>query len=163
MRIQNISRTEFEAVEGARKLITHDHPRRFAYFDLGKPVGTYALSWRSDKIEPTTAKSTDTQVLWVGVDQRVAAVDLRCGCIALSLALTSNLLQLVVRDVFVAVLTETDVMFLNSNFSLRLIKSMPDLPNSISFDGLVATVQLATGQTMRFNIDTGKSVEPATI
>jgi len=50
MKIKPISEAEFKQLEGARRVIVHDHPRQFALLDLGQSIGPYGLSWRSSAI-----------------------------------------------------------------------------------------------------------------
>lgn len=47
MKIQSISKSEFDRIEGSRRVIVHDYPHQFAVLDLGEPLGCYGLSWRS--------------------------------------------------------------------------------------------------------------------
>jgi hypothetical protein len=155
LRIHDISESEFEKTEGVRKLILHDNSRRFACIDLGPPLGAYVLSWRSDRIEPALLESKDGSAFWIGVDQRLAAVDLKTGCIVLSLALNSSLLQLTVQKALVAVLTESELLLFNTDFSIRLLETLPDLPDSVSFDGPLATIGLVNGHEFRFSTETG--------
>src|SRR5215475_1981206 len=106
MKIYNITESFFNEIEGIRQIIMHEHPRRFAALELDERLGIFGLGWRSDKIEPIIQKSKDGLGVWVGVDQYLVAIDLRYGRICLSLPLNTNLLQLLVEDTFVAVLTE---------------------------------------------------------
>jgi hypothetical protein len=51
MNIQTINKTQFQAIESIRQIITHDQPRRFAsiVFEDFKP---FDISWHSDSVEP---------------------------------------------------------------------------------------------------------------
>ncbi len=51
--------------------------------------------------------------------------------VVLILPLNSNVLDMVVRDLFVVVLCETEAVVLNTDGSIRLIRSLPDLPDSV--------------------------------
>lgn len=157
MKTRKISQADFNDVDPVRKLIVHDHARRFAFMDLDQPLGTFALSWRSDTIEPVIEQSGFA--LWVGVDQHIAAIDLKNGHVALSLPLNSNLLQVrTIEGGLVAALTETEVILFNSNFSIRLMNGLPDLPNLISVERQLVTIQLVDGTTMKLNAGTGLAV-----
>ncbi|MBW4470197.1 MAG: hypothetical protein KME45_07300 [Stenomitos rutilans HA7619-LM2] len=128
--LQSISLEAFQAIDGARRIIVHDHPRQFARLDLGESLGCYGLSWRSNLplIQPVIAYAHDRQTLWVGVDQRLAAIDLQDGHISLSLALYYNLFQILPTRDWVAVLTELEVLlFANSDCSLFCSQALPDL------------------------------------
>jgi hypothetical protein len=39
MLIKHISKSEFDRIEGSRRIIVHDYPHQFAVLDLGKPWG----------------------------------------------------------------------------------------------------------------------------
>ncbi|HEY9821918.1 MAG TPA: hypothetical protein V6D35_14280, partial [Candidatus Sericytochromatia bacterium] len=131
MNIQIIGESEFKKIEASRRAIAHDYARKFAVLDLGEILGCYGLSWRSELIEPIVEVSTDGLTVWLGVDQQVAAIYMSQGQIRLSLPLNSNLVQILVGDKLTAVLTEDEVLLFNPDFSIRLIKGLPDLAEEI--------------------------------
>jgi len=160
MNIQELSSNDFYSVSQSRRIITHEHPRRFAVIDPGGNCGVYGLSWRSNKIEPVIKVAAE-RFLWVGVDQGLAAVDLKTGEVRLSLSLNSNLLQLLVEDDLVVALNETEAIFFNANLSIRFIKGLPDVPDSLSLNNHQATIRLIDGQHIVFNVDSGSSLSRA--
>lgn len=145
MKIQDISREEFEVLDRSRKLVVHDHPRRYALLDLNEGGGRFGLCWRSDQIEPLLQTSPDDEILWLGVDQHLVAVELKSGRVRLSMALDTSLLQMVAEKDFIVVLTENEVQVYNWDGPSRMTKGLLDLPDFATFKGGVLTVRLVDG------------------
>jgi hypothetical protein len=149
MNIQIIGESEFKKIEASRRAIAHDYARKFAVLDLGDPLCCYGLSWRSELIEPIVELSSDERAVWVGVDQQVAAICLSQGQIRLSLALNSNLVQILVGEKLTAVLTEDEILLFNPDFSIRLIKGLPDLAEEIVMvDESGLEIRLMSGESL---------------
>lgn len=156
MNIQIIGESEFKKIEASRRAIAHDYALKFAVLDLGDPLCCYGLSWRSELIEPIVEVSTDGLTVWVGVDQQVAAICLSQGQIRLSLPLNSNLVQILVGDKLTAVLTEDEVLLFNPDFSIRLIKGLPDLAEEIVMvDESGLEIRLMSGESLFLDTQTG--------
>jgi hypothetical protein len=156
MNIQIIGESEFKKIEASRRAIAHNDARKFAVLDLGDPLCCYGLSWRSELIEPIVEVSTDGLTVWVGVDQQVAAICLSQGQIRLSLPLNSNLVQILVWDKLTAVLTEDEVLLFNPDFSIRLIKGLPDLAEEIVMvDESGLEIRLMSGESLFVDTQTG--------
>jgi hypothetical protein len=135
MKIKTISQSFFHKIDPVRVVITHDHPQKFAVLDLGEPLGFYGLSWRSELIEPIMELSTDRRTLWIGVDQRLAAIDMQKGNICIAMSLTTPIFQILIVDNFTAILTELEVLLFSSNRSLTCFQILPDLSSKISVSG----------------------------
>jgi hypothetical protein len=131
---QPISEAEFWQTAACQRLISHEHPRRFARLEWENATHSYALSWRSDLIEPEIVSSSDQHTIWIGVDQQVAAVDVREGNIRLLLPLNHQLLQILTLPDSTAVLTETEIWLFNEDCSVRFKERLPDIPGAISID-----------------------------
>jgi hypothetical protein len=156
MNIQIIGESEFKKIEASRRAIAHDYARKFAVLDLGEILGCYGLSWRSELIEPIVEVSTDGLTVWLGVDQQVAAIYMSQGQIRLSLPLNSNLVQILVGDKLTAVLTEDEVLLFNPDFSIRLIKGLPDLAEEIVMvDESGLEIRLMSGESLFLDTQTG--------
>jgi hypothetical protein len=156
MNIQIIGEPEFNKIEASPRAIAHDYARKFAVLALGDTLGCYGLSWRSELVEPIVELSSDERAVWVGVDQQVAAICLSQGQIRLSLALNSNLVQILVGEKLTAVLTEDKVLLFNPDFSIRLIKGLPDLAEEIVManeSGL--EIWLMSGESLFLETQTG--------
>ena len=147
MNIQIIEESEFNKIEAYRRLIAHEDARKFAVLDLGVTLGSYELSWRSELVEPIVELSTDKRTVWVGVDQQIAAIGLSQNQFRLSLALNSNLVQILVGDKFTAALTEDEVLLFNPDFSIRLIKGLPDLAEEIVMIKSGLGIRLMSGES----------------
>ncbi|MBW4693751.1 MAG: hypothetical protein KME27_18555 [Lyngbya sp. HA4199-MV5] len=161
VQIQSITAEDFQTIDGARRIIVHDHPRQFARLNLGEPLGCYGLSWCSDLplIQPVIQHSHDRQTLWVGVDQRLAAIDLQDGHISLSLALYYNLFQILPTRDWVAVLTELEVLlFDNSDCSLFCSQALPDLAAELSIINSDLVIRLHDDRRLNLNLQTAKLV-----
>jgi hypothetical protein len=156
MNIQIIGESEFKKIEASRRAIAHDYARKFAVLDLGDSLSCYGLSWRSELIEPIVEVSTDGLTVWLGVDQQVAAIYMSQGQIRLSLPLNSNLVQILVGDKLTAVLTEDEVLLFNPDFSIRLIKGLPDLAEEIVMvDESGLEIRLMSGESLFLDTQTG--------
>jgi hypothetical protein len=156
MNIQIIEELEFKKIEASRRAIAHDHDRKFAILDLGDTLGCYGLSWQSELVEPIVELSSDERAVWVGVDQQVAAICLSQGQIRLSLALNSNLVQILVGEKLTAVLTEDEILLFNPDFSIRLIKGLPDLAEEIVMaDESGFEIRLMSGESLFVDAQTG--------
>jgi hypothetical protein len=132
MNIQNITQSEFNQIESIRKIIVHDHAQRFAILDLGQSLGIYGISWNSDLIEPIIELSQNKDTLWIGVDQKIAAINLKQGYISLSLSLIYPLYQILIKDNLTAILTEQEILLFKDNQSLKCYEILPDLSSEIS-------------------------------
>lgn len=155
MKIYNVPESHFNALNGPWQLIAHDHAHRFAVLELRERGTAFGLSWRSDTIEPVVEASGDGSAVWVGVDQHLAVIETRSERICLSLPLNSNLLQLAIKENVVVVLTEGEVILFNVDFSIRFIKGLPDLPDTVSIEDQRVTIRLVDGGVLRFHRGTG--------
>ena len=90
-----------------------------------------------------------------GVDQHLAVIDTSRERVSLSLPLNSNLLQVAVRKNVVVVLSEGEALLFNTNFSIRFIKGLPDLPDTVSIENQRVTIRLVDGSACRFHTETG--------
>ena len=152
--LQSISQSEFNQIEGARRIIVHDFPHQFAVLNLGE-VGHYGLSWSSSSvIQPVTALSKDQQILWIGVDQRLAAISLPDGHLSLTLSLHTSLLQILPLDDCTVVLTELDVFLFNNNCSIRGIEGLPEIAADISVNGSDLVIRLIDDCCLSLNLHT---------
>ena len=158
MKTYPISAAAFDGIEGPRQLITHDHPRRFAALDLGDKEPAFGISWRSDNIEPVVYESAGAGMVWVGVDQRLAAVDAKHHRVLLSLGLNGNLLQLIVDPEIAIAVTETEVLLFNPDLSVRCINGLPDFPDTVSIEPPHLVIRLVDGQIVRFDTTTCRRV-----
>jgi hypothetical protein len=163
LNIQIIEELEFKKLEASRRAIAHSHARKFAVLDLGDSLSCYGLSWRSELVEPIVELSSDELTVWVGVDQQVAAICLSQGQIRLSLAFNSNLVQILVGDKFTTTLTEDEVLLFNPDFSIRLIKGLPDLAEEIVMvDESGLEIRLMSGKSLFVDAQTGAFLSKVT-
>jgi hypothetical protein len=129
MKIHNIEKSQFNEIDIARQIIFDEDRCRYALIDLGKEFGCYGLSWRSDLIEPIIT-SVHKQI-WIGIDQRLTAINLNTGHIIVSLPLITNILQIEVANAATVVLTESELLIFNQDGSIRYIKGLPELASKM--------------------------------
>lgn len=161
MKIKTINESEFNQIEGVRQVIAHEHPHKFALLKLGDRIENYGLSWRSQLVEPIIQHSTTQNLVWIGVDQQLAAICLHSGRIALAMPLTSNILQIIMMELITAVLTENEVLLFNPNGSLRFNHGLPDIPEDISIVGTKLVIKLLEGDSLTLDPQTGTLKEGA--
>jgi len=146
--IKRISELEFNQLEATRKIIVNEHSHVFGIIDLGEPLGNYGLCWGSDIITPCVELSNDRRTLWVGVDQRLAAIDLQKGHICIAMSLMMPLFQIAIADNFTAVLTELEVLLFSPNRTLTCFSVLPDLTSKISVSGSDFTIERFDGSSL---------------
>jgi hypothetical protein len=155
MKIQNIEESKFNKIDKARQIIVQEDARRFTLIDLGEKLGCYGLSWRSNLIEPIFVLSASQQILWIGIDQHLTALNLNKGNIIVSLPLITNLLQILVINTVTAVLTESEILLFNSDGSIRFIKALPELASSMSISDSNVEIHDIEGEIFIIDIQTG--------
>jgi hypothetical protein len=124
-----ISMAEFYSWQPTLKLIVHDHARRFAAVELSDSRQAFAISWRSDTIEPVLETGSEGET-WLGVDQRAACVS-SDGRIVASLGLASPLLDIKCFAKCAAVLCENEAVVFNRDYSIRGIFGFREFPQSL--------------------------------
>jgi hypothetical protein len=155
-KLSPLTADQFAALDPARRAISHDHARRHAVLDLGGKAGRYALSWRSDLIEPVLRIEPANERLWMAVDQQVACIDRRTGEIRLCLALSSNAIDIGFAAASIAVLTETVVLLFNQTMTIRALVTLPDLPESMAGSNLALTIRMQGGVSRILDLDSGQ-------
>ena len=135
MKIITANKSEFYKLDPARQVITHEHSQKYAVLDLDESLGCYGLSWRSELIEPIIELSTDGRTLWIGVDQKLAAIDMQRGNICIAMSFTTPIFQILIVDNLTAILTELEVLLFSSTRSLTCFQVLPDLSSNISVSG----------------------------
>jgi hypothetical protein len=155
MKIKNIDKSQFNEIDKVRQIIVHNDARRFALIDLGEQLGCYAISWKSDLIEPIFILSSSQQILWIGIDQQLVALNLNTGHIIVSLPLVTNILQIQVTDTVTAVLTESELLLFNSDGSIRFIKGLPELGSSMSISNTDVEIHDIEGDIFTIDTQTG--------
>ena len=155
MKLKSISESEFQQLDGSRQVIADEHPRRFAALDLDDIQRIYGFAWNSELIEPEIALSADGQIAWVGVDQYLTAIEIATGRIHIALKLHTNLLQILAMERITAILAETEILLFNSDFSIFLTKSFPDITEKISIEGDKLKICFLEGNSLMLSLSTG--------
>ena len=125
-----ITRKEFESCQPVHRIIVHDYARMFAFLTLAE--GTkFALSWRSDLVTPVVVMDETSDVCWVGVDERVAAVNCE-GSILFSVALCCPLLSIHLFPRFITFLCDAELVIVNRDFSISAFHHLNDIPEMVA-------------------------------
>ncbi len=148
MQISAITELDFYKIDRCRRVISHDCAQKFAAIDLGVPLGCYALSWRSDLLEPIIVRSPDCRTVWIGVDQQLAAISLDEGRIIVALGFTDYLVQMVAIADVIAVLTQEKVLLFNPGGSIRFSDDLPDQGIGMTVDGENLVIQMLEGESL---------------
>lgn len=160
MKLHTISKSDFKQIDSSRLVIADEHARKFAAIELGDRLGCYGISWRSELVEPIVALSPNKLTAWIGVDQQLAAIDLPTNRIRVALTLNTNILQLLSLEAFTTVLTETEVILFNPDFSIRLNKGLPDVAEGISIVGSDLVIRLMEEASLILDPQTGTTSYP---
>lgn len=162
MQLQIIEESDFSQLEPVRQVIVNDYAQKFARLNIEGTLGSYGISWRSELIEPITKVSTAQNVVWIGVDEQLAAICLNRGNIRLALTLNNYIFQILIVDNITAVLTEDEVWLFNPTLSIRYIKALPDIAAEMLVKGTDLIIQLMTGESWLLNTQTGSLNQLAT-
>ena len=159
MKAHPISKLDFDKLEAIRQIIVHAHAHRYACLDLGE-LGSYGLSWRSQEVEPIVDRTKVGSLVWVGIDQQLAAINLSNGRLALVMPTTSNIVQLFTSIDFTVVLTEQEIFLFNSNGSLRFNYGLPEVGEEITRRDKNLEIRLMDGTSLMLNPQTGTVTDP---
>ena len=161
--IQPISESQFQQLEGVRQIIAHEFSRQFALLDLGESLGSYGLSWRSDRLEPTIAVSPTQNAVWIGVEQQLAAICLNSGQILVRLPFCTYIVQILSLPEVIAVLAEEEIVLFNLGGSIRFSDNLPDQGVEMSVVGDDIAIALLEGETLKINRQTGYFKSPTSV
>jgi hypothetical protein len=156
MDILEISEKDFNNIDCVRRIISHDNSRRFASIEIDKIHGKYGLSWRSDLISPVIINSSESSLIWLGVDQQLVGVSKLEGNVVVALQLDSNLIDITSSESTIAVLTESALFLFNSDGSINLIKDLPEIGSGVSFIDNVLCVDMIDGETLSVELNVFK-------
>ena len=156
MKIKFITEPDFFQIEGIRQIISHEHARRFAVIQLNSEVGFFALSWRSNLIDPVIKQSSSKSAIWIGIDQQVVAICLFTGRILLKLSLFTNLLELIEINSKMIVIAETEVLVFNEDFTLISNHGLPDIVVETQSVGSVLVIHFLSEQSLTLDVQKGE-------
>jgi len=142
----------FQATHPVRRIISHEHARRFAIIELNHRVGQLAVSWRSDLIQPSVVMDDNTRVIWIAVDERVAAV--ACdGQILFSMATSTPVLSLeLLSDSIIIVISESQAVVINRDCCIQAIIDFPDIAQNFKLGKKRLTVEFSDGNTVDYSL-----------
>jgi hypothetical protein len=142
--IIEISEEEYKKSPAISRVIDDEKPRRFARLILSRTSAEVFMSWHSDLINPLVSSNREETLTWIGIDQRLVAVSSE-GSIQFSIRLNSNILQLITLDVTVAV-CELAIVIINSNFSIRRIVELQEIPDHVDVRDSTLVVEYIDGE-----------------
>jgi hypothetical protein len=147
--IQPITRDEFLNWSSCKKVIVHEHARRFGAIAPNGAPELFALSWRSETIEPIVAIGSCSES-WIGIDLRIACVS-DDNRIVVSLGLGSNVLNIRCFADRSVILCETDALIFNRDYSLRCVRPLSDLPDDVFEENGMLVVAFDSGRRERLD------------
>lgn len=156
MQLIQVDRATFEQLDPARKIIDTDHAHRFAIVRL-EQWGDYGLAWNSELIEPSIA--TFRELIWIGVDQTVIALDFTCGRVRMALPLWTPLFEIVFWEESVIVISELEITVFSANAAVQFVQPLPDVAAKWSFHDDQISIELLDHSTLRLNLHTGKVLD----
>ena len=171
MNLKTIEEANFNQIENIRQIIFHDHSHQFAILNLEEKLGNYGLSWRSNHTQPIIEHSSTQKLLWIGIDQQLAAICQQTGRLNLKMNLTSNIISLLLYQEtthqeatyqettyqeITAVLTEDRLLIFNPNGSMRYSQGLPDMPEEMSIVGNNLLIEFLEENSLIVNPQTGK-------
>ena len=156
MNLTTIEEANFNQIENIRQIIFHDHSHQFAILNLEEKFGNYGLSWRSNHTQPIIEHSSTQKLLWIGIDQQLAAICQQTGRLNLKMNLTSNIISILFSQEIAAVLTEDRLLIFNPNGSIRYSQGLPDMPEEMSIIGNKLLIEFMEENSIIVNPQTGK-------
>lgn len=139
----------FQATDPIRRIFSHEHARRFAIIEPIRGVGQLAISWRSDLIQPSVVMDDNTQVIWIAVDERVAAVA-SDGQILFSMATNTPVLSLEQLSDSIAVISEGQAVVISRDCCIQAIIDFPDVAQNFKLVEKQLTVEFFNGNTVEY-------------
>lgn len=129
MRVRTITEMQFNEWDPCRKVIAHDHARRFGSVAPSRSPHEFALSWRSEIVDPVVVVGGRSET-WLSIDQYVACIS-DDGRIVLALGLGSFALDMGCFPNYVVVLCETEALVFNNDYSIRAVRSFTAAPEEL--------------------------------
>ncbi len=124
MKINLIGEGAFKHYEGCRQIFYHENARAFAEVNIGQSAGQFALAWRSNLVTPVII--ADKGLIWIGVDQKVVAIEEHTGRICFAMTLLTNLVDIIAGDDVIVLACDSHIIALNSDSSIRSIHDASD-------------------------------------
>jgi len=149
--LRPITEDEFSAGDPSWRIIDDEHARRFAALGLPDASHPLLLGWRSDGIDPQLVEDPMTGDTWIGVDEHLVCVS-RAGAPRFALGLAGPVLEIQVSHSWIVVLGEIQVVAVNRDYTLRTIRDLPDVAESVQVgdDELVVTLMDGGEHTFPF-------------
>jgi hypothetical protein len=141
----------FQATDPVRRIFSHENARRFAVIKPSRSVGQFAISWRSDLIQPSVVMDDNSQVIWIAVDERVAAVA-SDGQILFSMATNTPVLSLEQLSDSIVAISEGQAVVINRDCCIRVIIDFPDIVQNFKVAEKRLMVEFADGNTVDYSL-----------
>jgi hypothetical protein len=149
--LTEISQEEYNKTNPILRVIVDDNPRKFGSVVLPNTSSPVVLCWHSDLLQPLFFTNPPATAVWIGIDQRIVCLSSE-GNVLFSIGLNSNILQILSFQDFITVLTETEGIAINQEFSIRRIVGLRELPETADLDGDRLVVRFIDGETQAFSI-----------
>jgi hypothetical protein len=149
--VKTVTEADFAASGHLRRLFVHDNARRFGALELPKSTIEVIFSWRSDRIEPTVVVDDEAAVVWIGVDERVAAIR-NDGQVCFLLPLPSPLLTIVAFARGVIVVCELTALVVNHDGTIAKSLEFCEIPEDVEVHDNQLVVGFIDGTTQEFSL-----------
>jgi hypothetical protein len=123
-----ISEQEFLSSDPIFRIIVHDNARKYSSFKPPQASHTFTMSWRSELVDPVVEINSSS--IWIGVDQRIVCAS-PLGSILFSMGLDGVILEIKHFPQFTVALCDTHLIAINTDYTLRVLVHLKDLPDSL--------------------------------
>jgi hypothetical protein len=149
MNLIPISKREFDAMDGPRRL--NESPVSTSHYkiDLGVRGGVFGVGCSSELSPPVIVEQPDC---WIGVDCEIVVLEYGSGRIISLLALPSRFQFFSTFDDVNVVVCETDVFVFNKNRTLRTSESFGDIITKIERKEEMLAISTLSGDMINLRI-----------
>ena len=128
MNLEPISKREFDALDGPRRLNESPFSKGYYRIDLGVRGGIFGVGCSNELAPPTIIEHLDW---WIGVDCEMAVVGRASGRILLLFVLPSRFQFFSPFDDLTVVACETDILVFNKDRTLRTFANLSDVITTV--------------------------------
>ena len=149
--LSEMTESEFLSTSASRRLFTHEHARRFAVVTPCQSNDRFAMSWRSDLIEPSVVVDEANHTTWIAVDERIAGIKAN-GQIIFSITTHTPILSLQKFSAGIVVISEAQAIVINCDCSIRSIHEFPDIVQDFHLEDDALTVMFTDANPMTYSL-----------
>lgn len=150
-RIHQLTEAEFEGSDVSQCLFAQEHARRFGCIQLPHSEKRVVFSWRSDLLDPCVLFDSNTDVTWIGVDERVGAIR-SDGVILCSIELDTPLQTILGFQGGVVVVCELAAIICDDRGNELRSIDFPDVALESAVRGNQLDVHFVDGNDLEFSL-----------